>query len=243
MKLFMALSKQTAYRKTGLVSSMTSSLRFQGELNVDLGEFQINLVPFPRLYFMTTGMSPITSKMDVSTAPNHVQSITDECLMPTNWLVQYTEFDREQDKCMAVGLNYHGNVKSKEANATISWLKDNHKLSLVEWCPTGFKIGLSEMPQLCLDADDIGSFPRNVVMISNNTGISRMFGKRLVQKFDYMYSQQAFVHWYFGEGMEEGELTEAREGLVCLEKDYMDVLIEQVSDDYFSDCTADDDCF
>lgn len=31
-----------------VVSSITSSLRFDGALNVDLGEFQTNLVPYPR---------------------------------------------------------------------------------------------------------------------------------------------------------------------------------------------------
>jgi tubulin alpha len=37
-----------------IVSSITASLRFDGALNVDLNEFQTNLVPYPRydiLYF------------------------------------------------------------------------------------------------------------------------------------------------------------------------------------------------
>jgi len=51
------------------------------------------------------------------------------------------------------------------------------------------------------------------------------------KKYDLMYSQRAFVHWYVGEGMEEGEFAEAREDLGFLEKDFMDVLSEQATDD------------
>ena len=44
------------------------------------------------------------------------------------------------------------------------------------------------------------------------------------------YSQGAYVHWYVGEGMEEDEFSEVREGLGFLEKDYLDVTTEQPSD-------------
>ena len=41
MKLLLRLISQ-------IVSSITASLRFDGALNVDLNEFQTNLVPYPR---------------------------------------------------------------------------------------------------------------------------------------------------------------------------------------------------
>ncbi len=80
------------------------------------------------------------------------------------------------------------------------------------------------------DLSDLG-----VVIMASNTAISRVFSERISKKYDMMYSQRAFVHWYVGEGMEEGEFAEAREDLDFLEKDYLEVLPEQTTDDYEED--------
>jgi len=214
-----------------VISSMTASLRFDGELNVDLGEFQTNLVPFPRLHFMTTALAPVISAKKASHEAQTIREITDHVFQPQNMLVKYADFDPVEDKYMAISVNYRGEIKSKEANATVQWLKQNNKISFVEWCPTGFKIGLNEVPAEKCKGDPMSKAKRNVTMIGNNVAVSRVFTERINKKYDMMYSQRAFVHWYVGEGMEEGEFSEAREDLGFLEKDYLDVVTEQASDE------------
>jgi len=218
-----------------VISSMTASLRFDGELNVDLGEFQTNLVPFPRLHFMTTALAPVISKKKAGHEAQTVREITDHAFQPQNMLVKYADFDPVEDKYMAISINYRGKIMSKEANATVQWLKQNNKISFVEWCPTGFKIGLNAVPAAKVDGDLMAPAKQNVTMIGNNVAVSRVFTERINKKYDMMYGQRAFVHWYVGEGMEEGEFSEAREDLGFLEKDYLDVVTEQASDEVGGD--------
>merc|ERR1712154_464860 len=125
--------------------------------------------------------APVISKKKSSHEAQTVREITDHVFQPVNMLVKYADFDPVEDKYMAISLNYRGEIKSKEANTTVQWLKQNNKVSFVEWCPTGFKIGLNNSPAALVENDLMAPAARNVTMIGNNVAVSRVFTERITK--------------------------------------------------------------
>jgi tubulin alpha len=66
-----------------VVSSITSSLRFDGALNVDLNEFQTNLVPYPRIHYPLVSFAPVISANKSSHEAFKVHDLTLQCAPPT----------------------------------------------------------------------------------------------------------------------------------------------------------------
>ncbi len=202
-----------------VVSSITASLRFDGSLNVDLNEFQTNLVPYPRIHFPLVTYAPVISAAKAFHEANSVAEITNSCFEPANQMVKC---DPRNGKYMACVMLYRGDVVPKDVQAAVATTKTKRTIQFVDWCPTGFKIGICYQPPQNVPGGDLAKVSRAVTMLSNTTAIAEAWS-RLDRKFDLMYAKRAFVHWYVGEGMEEGEFSEAREDLAALEKDYEEV--------------------
>jgi tubulin alpha len=206
-----------------VVSSLTASLRFDGALNVDINEFQTNLVPYPRIHFMLSSYAPIVSAEKAYHEEMSVAEITSTVFEPN---AAFAKCDPRTGRYIAVSLNYRGeDIFPKDVNAAVASIKTKKSIQFVDWSPTGMKIGINSQAPTNIPGDDLAKVQRSLCSIANSTAIAEVFG-RIDRKFDLMYAKRAFVHWFVGEGMEEGEFSEAREDLAALERDYEEVAMD-----------------
>ncbi|XP_054442283.1 tubulin alpha-1A chain-like [Pteronotus mesoamericanus] len=207
-----------------IMSSTTASLRFDGALNVNMTEFQTNLVPYSCIFFPLATNAPVISAEKAYHEQLSVAEITNVGFEPANQMVKY---DHRHGKYMACCLLYHGDVVPKDVNAAIATTKTKCTIQFVDWCPTSFKVVINYQPLTVVLGGGLAKVQRAVCMLSNTTATTEAWA-RLDHKFDLMYDKCAFVHWYVGESTEEGKFTETCEDMAALEKDYEKVGVDSV---------------
>ncbi|KAJ4439234.1 Tubulin alpha-1 chain, partial [Periplaneta americana] len=120
-----------------VVSCVTASLRFEGAVNVDLVEFQTNLVPYPRIHFPLITYAPLVPASKAYHEPLSVAQLTNACFEPANQLVKC---DPRRGKYMACCMLFRGDVTPTDVNSAITNIKQMRSILFVDWCPTGFKV-------------------------------------------------------------------------------------------------------
>ncbi|CAK0819626.1 unnamed protein product [Prorocentrum cordatum] len=85
-----------------ILSSLTASLRFDGALNVDITEFQTNLVPYPRIHFMLSSYAPVISAEKAYHEQLSVAEITMSVFEPAS---MYVKCDPRHGKYMPYGAS------------------------------------------------------------------------------------------------------------------------------------------
>ena len=70
--------------------------------------------------------------------------------------------DPRNGKYMATCLLYRGDVVPKEAHAAVASLKTKRTIQFVDWCPTGFKLGICYQPPHMVPNGDLAKVNRAV---------------------------------------------------------------------------------
>lgn len=146
-----------------VVSTCTASLRFEGPMNVDMIEFQTNLVPYPRIHFPLCTYSPFIPRSAGGLGDQSTIQITQSCFHPSTQLVKC---DPLQGKYICCCMLYRGAADPTDINVAIKNLKCRKDIRFVDWSPSAFKIGINSQPPTCWYPVEMGEIFPLIFIIS-----------------------------------------------------------------------------
>jgi len=193
---------------TNVMSGITCSLRFPGQLNSDLRKLAVNLIPFPRLHFFMVGFAPLTAPGSKSFVAVNVAELTQQIFDGKNMMAAC---DPKSGRYLTAAANFRGKIPTKEVEDQMMSIKSKNSSSFVEWIPNNIKTSVCDIPPQGLKMA--------ATFIGNSTSIQVLF-RRIDDQFSVMFKRKAFLHWYTGEGMDEMEFTEAASNLKDLVNEY-----------------------
>ncbi|EFR01484.1 tubulin beta [Nannizzia gypsea CBS 118893] len=203
---------------SAVMSGVSTSLRFPGQLNSDLRKLAVNMVPFPRLHFFMVGFAPLTSRNAYSFRAVSVPELTQQMFDPKNMMAA-TDF--RSGRYLTCSAIFRGKVSMKEVEDQMRNIQNKNSAYFVEWIPNNVQTALCSIP------------PRGLQMsstfVGNSTSIQELF-KRVGDQFTAMFRKKAFLFWYTGEGMDEMEFTEAENNMNDLVSEYQQYQDASVSD-------------
>ncbi|KAH7102483.1 beta-tubulin 1 tubb1 [Auriculariales sp. MPI-PUGE-AT-0066] len=201
-----------------VMSGITTSLRFPGQLNADLRKLAVNMVPFPRLHFFMVGYAPLTSADSKQFRAVTVPELTQQMFDARNMMAAS---DPRNGRYLTVAVMFRGKVSMKEVEEQMNNVQTKNSSHFVEWIPNNVQTSQCDIA------------PKGHTMaatfIGNSTSIQELF-KRVNDQFSAMFKRKAFLHWYTQEGMDEMEFTEAEsnmQDLVAEYQQYQEATVEE----------------
>jgi len=193
---------------SNVMSGVTCSLRFPGQLNADLRKLSVNLVPFQRLHFFLSSSAPVTSKESEKYTANTVAELTAQMFDEKNMMAACNP---RLGKYLTASAVFRGKIATKDVDQQMANIQNKNSGFFVEWIPNNINVSVCDIPHQGLTMSS--------TLIANSTAIKSLF-KRFSSQFNAMYKRKAFVHWYTSEGMEELEFTEAEANMADLIGEY-----------------------
>ncbi|PRW20279.1 epsilon tubulin [Chlorella sorokiniana] len=196
-----------------LLLHLTASVRFEGQLNLDLNEVTTNLVPYPRLHFLLASMTPLgaaTTAAGAAAASRQAgaRSIDQAFLDVLSPSQQLVKVQPKQHTYLACGLIARGSVSPWDLNRGIGRLRQ--QMRMAPWAEEAFKTGLCS-------CSPVGS-TFSLLGLANNCGMAATLAGAQ-QRFLQLYRRRLYVHHYTAH-LDAAELEAAAEAVGWLAESY-----------------------
>jgi len=142
------------------MTGVSASLRFPGQLNSDLRKLCVNLVPFPRLHFMMTGFSPLTSRASMRYEPLTVPALAQQIFDARNMMCAA---DPRHGRYLTAAALFRGRASTKEVEEQMLNVTNKNSSYFAEWIPNNISVSLCDIPRTAV--------PLSATFMGNNTAI------------------------------------------------------------------------
>jgi len=172
-----------------IMSGSTSTLRYPGYMNNDLISLISSLIPTPRLHFLISAYTPLTSdNTESEVRKTTVLDVMRRLLQPKNAMVTTAPRDKNLTHCYVSILNIiQGEVDPSEVHKSLMRIRERKLAEFIPWGPASIQVALSKKSPYITTQHRVSG-----LMLANHTGISSLFD-RICDHYDKLIKREAFV--------------------------------------------------
>jgi len=203
-----------------IMSVSTTTLRYPSYMNNDLIGLIAPLIPTPRLHFLMTGYTPLSTDQDhVNVRKTTVLDVMRRLLQPKNMMVS-TGVDRNRaaKDCYISILNIiQGEVDPTQVHKSLQRIRERKLANFIPWGPASIQVALSRKSPYVSTTNRVSG-----LMLANHTSISSLF-ERVLRDYDKLRKREAFIDQFRKEAMfadSLDEMDESREVVQQLVDEY-----------------------
>ena len=154
-----------------IMSSSTATLRYPSYMNNELIGLIALLIPIPKLHFLMTGYTPLTTETDSSIIrKTTVLDVMRRLLQPSNMMVSTNTNDKSVNHCYISILNIiQGEVDPTKVHKSLQTIRERKLASFIPWGPTGIQVALSKKSPYIQTSHRVSG-----LMMANHTSISQV---------------------------------------------------------------------
>jgi len=205
-----------------IMSVSTTTLRYPSYMNNDLIGLIAPLIPTPRLHFLMTGFTPLTSDQDFANVrKTTVLDVMRRLLQPKNMMVSTSiekNLSRADKDCYISILNIiQGEVDPTQVHKSLQRIRERKLANFIPWGPASIQVALSRTSPYVSSSHRVSG-----LMLANHTSISSLF-ERVLRDYDKLRKREAFIDQFrkypmFQDNLDE--LDDSREVVQQLVEEY-----------------------
>ncbi|KAK9886249.1 hypothetical protein WA026_015762 [Henosepilachna vigintioctopunctata] len=209
-----------------IMTVSTATLRYPSYMNNDLMGILAPLIPTPRLHFLMTGFTPLTSDQDErSVGKTTVLDVMKRLLQPKNMMVS-TNPDKNAQHCFISILNIiQGEVDPTQVHKSIQRIRERKLAPFIPWGPASVNVAISKKSPYVKTP-----FKVSGLMLANHTNISSLFN-RVLGQYHKLRKREAFLDQFKKEEMFQDNLNELDESEEVIQ-DLCSEYLAATKDDY-----------